>query len=439
MIVLEDTICAVATPPGEGALGIIRLSGPRSLELLRLASRRQRFRPRQQRLCRIVSARGELLDEVLACYQPGPGSYTGEDTVEFYAHGGGRNLRRLIERIVELGARPAEPGEFTRRAFLNGKLDLTQAEGIARIIEARSERALQNAQALHAGRLRERVEALRESLLGLAVELEAAIDFSEEVAPRERSLRCCAEAEAALATLLASYPSGRRLDRGRVGLVGAVNAGKSSLFNRLLGAERALVEAAPGTTRDYLEAEVNWEGYRLELVDSAGLRGAGEGGELERAGLALAAPVLARCDLLIVVQDLTGMTSEELPECLGRVPRLEVGSKADLVERVPGPRLRTSARTGEGIEELRAAILAMLFPSAVEAETLLLTEERQWLKLIRAREELEQAARAIEAELPPEIVTVPLRSATQALSELTGELTSEAVLDEIFSRFCIGK
>ncbi len=431
-----ETICALATPAGEGALGIIRVSGEGALALLRRASGRGRFPPRALRLCRIRAASGELLDQVLACYQPAPRTYTGEDTVELFAHGGTLNLRRLLARLVELGARPAEPGEFTRRAFLNGRLDLTQAEAVARIISARSERALRNAQALHTGELRARVEAVRASLLALAAELEAAIDFAEELPLGTSARERCAEAEAVLATLAASYQAGRRLERARVALVGAANVGKSSLFNRLLGVTRALTAPDPGTTRDYLEAEVEWEGERLTLVDSAGLRA--DGSPLELDGLRLAAPVLASCDLLLVVHDLSAPTPLSLPPELAPLPRLELGSKADLVAAdAAGPALRTSAKTGEGLAELRQRIREALAGGG--EESLLVSEERQALKLVRAREELQEVSSCLAADLPPELAAQHLRAALRALAELTGELTSEAVLDEVFARFCIGK
>lgn len=430
-----ETICAVATPPGEGALGIVRVSGPRALELLRAASRKRRFLPRQLRLCRIVGREGEPLDQVLACYQPGPASYTGEDSVELYAHGGVLNLQRLVARLVELGARAAAPGEFTRRAFQNGRLDLTQAEAVAAIIGARSERALTNAQRLHSGALRAALAALREQLLELAAEIETAIEFSEEV-PGSELGDASAQAEAAIERLLASHRAGRRLDGARVAIVGAANAGKSSLFNRLLGRERALVAAEPGTTRDYLEAEVVLEGLRLTLIDAAGLRPAGG---LEQAGQALAEPVLARSDLLLHLRDLSTGELAPLPAALRSLPCLEVGSKADLAKEAHGPALRTSARTGEGLETLRDAILEQLLPGEAALEPVLVTEERQALELLRAREELASLRRCLAEDRPPELAAEHLRLALRALAELTGEVTTEAVLETIFRRFCIGK
>jgi tRNA modification GTPase len=430
-----ETICAVATPPGEGALGIVRVSGPGSLELLRAASRRRRFPPRRLRLCRLFGRDGEPLDQVLACFQPGPASYTGEDSVELYAHGGVLNLQRLLARLVELGARAAAPGEFTRRAFLNGRLDLTQAEAVAAIIGARSERALTNAQRLHSGALRASLAAVRESLLELAAELETALEFSEEVPAHELGASS-AQAEAALRRLLASYQAGRRLDGARVAIVGAANAGKSSLFNRLLDRERALVAAEPGTTRDYLEAEVVLEGLRLTLVDAAGLRPAGG---LEQAGQALAEPVLAGSDLLLHLRPLDTGELAPLPASLRSLPCLEVGSKADLAKVGYRPALCTSARTGEGLQALRDAIVERLLPGEAAEETVLVTEERQALELVRASEELAALRRCLAGGCPPELAAEHLRLALRALAELTGEVSTEEVLDTIFRRFCIGK
>ncbi len=445
-----DTICAIATGPAEGAIGIVRLSGPRALPLLKDICGGGAFPPRRLRLVRIRHPRsGEIFDQALACFLPGPRSYSGEDMAELQVHGGLLNLRRILELLLELGARLAAPGEFTRRAFLNGRLDLSQAEAVAEVIGARSERALRNAQALLAGGLRDRLRPIRTNLLELGALLEASIDFSEELgepATRGDLLERARRAALELERLAGTYPSGRRLQGARVGLVGPVNAGKSTLFNRLLGAERALVSEQPGTTRDYLEAELLWEGQRLQLVDGAGWRAEAEQSPLERAGSALLRSALLGCDLLLEVIDLTAGPLEGLvgwPELEG-LPRLRVGNKLDLLDAEQRQRLSAdgllliSARSGDGIPALRARLFELLFAAGTE-ESLLISQERHWRALLEARAALASTERAIEAALAPELVAEHLRDALEALGTITGESFSEALLDEVFARFCLGK
>jgi tRNA modification GTPase len=432
-------------------VGLVRLSGPRALELLQRVCRLQRPVPRRMHAVRLRQPLGgELLDQALVCYMPGPASYTGEDVVEVHGHGGSLNLQRIVTLFIELGARQARPGEFTRRAFLNGRLDLTQAEAVAQIVAARSERALSNAQATLAGALGRRVRQLQQGLVQLAGLLEAAVDFAEETAPELRTdelVQRHLELEHDLSTLAQSYTRGRRLDGVTVALVGPVNAGKSSLFNRLLGGERALVAEEPGTTRDYLEAETSWRGQRVTLIDTAGQRPDDQLSGLERAGQALAAPVLARCDLHLLVLDLTRTPTEPVPP--GGVV---AANKADLLtpqqqrrwqHRLAIPTgaavVLTSARTGQGLDELRERVLSCLLPEGGEPETVQVTQQRQWEALIRAGTALTQGREALQASLPPEVVAEHCRDALEQLGQLTGEQSTDAVLDAVFSRFCIGK
>ncbi|MBK8480942.1 MAG: tRNA uridine-5-carboxymethylaminomethyl(34) synthesis GTPase MnmE [Proteobacteria bacterium] len=360
-----DTICALATPPGEGAVGIVRLSGPRATELLQRAACGRTLRPRRMVRVDLVDPATEArIDEVLACVMPAPRSFTGEDVVEIYGHGGQLNLEALLALFIGLGARPAGPGEFTRRAFLNGRLDLTQAEAVAEVIGARSTRALQNAQALLGGALGREVRSLRARAVELAAELEARIDFAEELEalqPGRALVEGHRELIAALGRLVASYRRGRRLNGVVVVLVGAVNAGKSSLFNRLLGSQRALVSAEPGTTRDYLEAEVEWDGLRVTLIDTAGER---EGmSALERAGLALGLERARSADVVLQVVDVSAAGPEAVFGAPGggvgrvvvanKIDRLAAGAAGSLRRPGRGNRARSRGR-GFGRDGRRA-------------------------------------------------------------------------------------
>lgn len=418
---------------------MIRLSGPEALTLARRLCGGAALEPRVLRA--VTLRRGvEVLDQALACYMPGPRSYTGEDVVELHGHGGSLNMERLLSALLELGAHPAQPGEFTRRAFLNGRLDLTQAEAVGQVIGACSERALRNAHTLLSGELGAQVSRQRGALVQLAAGLEARVDFAEELAGEPASSAEREEldrAAAALGALGRSYQQGRRLDGVVVALVGPVNAGKSSLFNGLLGRERALVAAEPGTTRDYLEAEVCWDGQRITLVDTAGERAVSS--PLERAGKALAAPLLQRCELRLHVFD----ASVSVDASAGLdTEGIQVANKVDLLTEarrraLPGALVGTSALDGTGLDRLKQRILEHLTPA--QEEGLMVARQRQRDLLCRAEQACVEAREALDAGLGPELVVEHVREALSALDEVTGQRFTEDVLDAVFSTFCIGK
>ncbi|RMF86010.1 MAG: tRNA uridine-5-carboxymethylaminomethyl(34) synthesis GTPase MnmE, partial [Nitrospirae bacterium] len=353
-----ETIVAVATPPGRGAVGVVRLSGPEAEGIAASCLRWNRGVPPPRTLARgrFLGPGGELLDEVLAVRFPGPGSYTGEDVVEIHAHGAPVVLEAMVRALVAAGARPARPGEFTERAFLNGKLDLTQAEAVQALVAARSEAAARLARRLLAGELGAEARRLQEALTAVEAEVEAAIDFPEEeidAAGGEALAARLAPVAEAVDRLLAGHGAARhRLEGVRVVLVGAVNAGKSSLFNRLVEHERAIVTPEPGTTRDYLEQAVAWEGLEVRLVDTAGLREAV--GAAERAGIARSRAEVEQADLLLHVVD---ATAPEAPPELPERPTLVVWNKIDLGPPPPpaglGEVVAASARTGEGVGAVR--------------------------------------------------------------------------------------
>ncbi|MFY2560332.1 tRNA uridine-5-carboxymethylaminomethyl(34) synthesis GTPase MnmE [Corallococcus terminator] len=438
-----STIVALATAPTAGAVGILRLSGPAALEVGRRLAPGVPVEPtpRHAYLASFVDAQGRALDEGLFLYFRAPASFTGEEVVELQAHGSPRLLQLLLARALEDGlARPAAPGEFTRRAFLNGRIDLTRAEAVADLVAADSESAVRAAAAGLSGALTERVRALEEPLRSLHADLEGVLNFPDEAEgadedseARVQALRAQAEA------LLSEAGHGRLVRRGaRVALFGPVNAGKSTLFNRLVGEARALVDDEPGTTRDSLEARVEWNGLGVTLFDTAGLRETP--GRVEALGIARTRELLSGVDLTVLV--LPPGTSEADAERwraeAGVTDVLVVDGKCDVgLEALSAPRPRVSGLTGEGVDALRESLLSRLWgggtPSAVA-----LVSERHADALRRAAEALSRAESASRLSTL-EVVSGEVSLALEALGELSGTSASEALIDAIFQRFCIGK
>lgn len=448
MTPVSDTIAAIATPPGAGGIGVIRVSGPQVPQIARTLLGR-RPRPRHAHLARLADAAGETLDHALLVYFPAPRSFTGEHVLELQGHGSPAVLHMLLRRLFELGARPARAGEFSERAFLNGKLDLAQAEAIADLIAAGSEVAARAALRSLEGAFSHRVQALFEQLVQARLHVEAAIDFPEEeidfLGDGQIAARL-AEVQAELDALQREAERGQRLRDGlHVVIVGAPNAGKSSLLNALAGHERAIVADVPGTTRDLLRETVRLDGIELTLVDTAGLR---EGGDaVEREGMRRATAELTRADLALAVLA-PGDDPQALQPTLRGVPRvLWLHNKSDLHRAsplspgvpadAPECHLAISARTGAGLEVLVDALKQ-------EAG---LTSAGQGAFSARARhvEALRQvhahlaAAAARLQERAGELCAEELHLAQQALSEITGEFRSDELLGRIFGSFCIGK
>ncbi len=424
-----DTIAAIATATGVGGVGIVRVSGPRAIEIVAGLIGVSDL-GREVRVARIPD-----LDEVIAFAMRAPRSFTGEDVAEIQGHGGARNLAKLLEAVLARGARIAEPGEFTRRAVANGKLDLLRAEALLGVIHAGSERAWRLAQAALAGRFGDEVRALEQRGLDVLAEIEGRIDFPEDdlepasVSAISSALAAVADGSAALA---AGFRRGRAINEGiSVALVGAVNVGKSSLLNALVGAERALVDDQPGTTRDYVEARVEWDGIAVTLIDTAGLRDTGD--DVERRGIALGEARVAAADVVVVVDDGSGADASRFGD-----RAVVVHSKADLRPALAG--LATSARTGQGLEALRRQILALAGVADQEgAEPPFVTTARQHEVAARAALAFAAARDAFAAHQVPEIVALELRTGAQALAELRGVEVGDRVLDQVFARFCIGK
>jgi tRNA modification GTPase len=441
------TIAALATAPAAGAVGILRLSGPAALAVGRKLAPGVPAEPtpRHAYLAEFVDAGGRALDEGLFLYFRAPHSFTGEDVVELQAHGGPRLLQLLLGRVLEdERVRPARPGEFTRRAFLHGRLDLTRAEAVADLVAADSEAAVRAAAAGLSGALSTKVQALEEPLRALHADLEGVLNFPDEAEGADENAEARVVALRAQAqALLDEAARGRLVRRGaRVVLYGPVNAGKSTLFNRLVGEARALVDEEPGTTRDVLEARVEWDGLALTLLDTAGLREAP--GRVEALGIARTREALAAADLAVLVLP-PGSASAEAEAWAreaGITPVLHVGGKCDMDAGAPSPssqeeRLRVSGLTGEGVEALRTTVLSRLWgggtPSAVA-----LVSERHADALRRVCEVLARAAEASRFSTL-EVVSGEVGLALEALGEVSGTHVSEALLDAIFQRFCIGK
>ena len=435
--VRHDTIAAIATAPGRGAIGVVRLSGPKVPEISSLIVGFLPA-PREARVARFRNARAEEIDHGLALYFPAPHSYTGEEVLELHGHGGPVVMQVLLRACLDAGARLAEPGEFTRRAFLEGKLDLAQAEAVADLIEASSEQAARAALRSLSGEFSAAIHALASRLVELRALTEAMLDFPEEELDTVHRADAASRLEAIrkrLDEILAKSREGNLLRNGiHVVLAGRPNVGKSSLLNRLAGEERAIVTPIAGTTRDALREPIQIEGVPLTLVDTAGLRESLD--ELERLGVERTRRELAQADLVLLVGEAGGAASS-LPVLPTQAERIIVYNKLDLApgfERPTGA-LAVSAKTGEGVADLRTAILAAAGWSA-SAETVFLARERHLRALEKARGHIEAARGELERW---EVFAEELRLAHAALGAITGEFTADDLLGEIFGRFCIGK
>ena len=471
---LEDTICAIATPAGEGGIGIVRLSGARALAvaeaIVRLRSGRPlasvvshtlhladvRLPPSVEGSEAPISADSPKLtdafDEALVVYMKAPRSFTGEDIVEIQSHGGGFILSLVCRACLAAGARMATPGEFTKRAFLNGRLDLSQAEAVLDTIRARSAASLTAAQRQLRGELAQQVDLARDALLRLLAQLEAGIDFvgeEIELLGRQEVLQTIEEATGIVQRLDATARQGRLLREGaRVVITGRPNVGKSSLLNRLLKEDRAIVTEVPGTTRDIIEEAIDLDGVIIHLVDTAGIRDTDD--VLEREGIRRSRSAQKDADLQLVVVDGTVPLSADDRQLITEAAagkHVVVINKTDLVlavepsAMVPGRAcVALSAKTGDGVETLRGAIRSQLMAAGAEAaDGVIVTNMRHQEALDRARESLAQAKNSVEAGMANELIAVDIRGAADALGEITGVITTDEILEQIFSTFCIGK
>lgn len=444
-----DTIVAAATPPGRGGVGVVRVSGPKTPEIGATIVG-DLPEPRRATLVRFLDGAGDPIDVGLALFFPAPHSYTGEHVLELQGHGGPVILERLVERAVELGARRARPGEFTERAFLNGKIDLAQAEAVADLIDAGSREAARAAMRSLEGEFSNMVNGLTDALIDLRTYVEAAIDFPEEEVDflgdaelRERldAVRGHFEAVAGAAR------QGRLLRDGMtVVLAGRPNAGKSSLLNRLAGYDAAIVTAIPGTTRDVLRERIDIDGLPLHVLDTAGLRDAGD--EVEAEGVRRATAEMSRADRVLFVVDASDdpqarAFDEQRARLPADVPVTLIFNKMDLAAGAIDPpaalpHVRVSAKTGEGIDALRSHLKdSVSFQTAGGGS--ISARRRHLDALARARETVENAARLLAERRAGELVAEELRLGQKALEEITGIFTADDLLGRIFGSFCIGK
>jgi tRNA modification GTPase len=452
-----DTITAIATPvvPEQGSVGIVRVSGEQALPLARTLFHAPGKQPWESH--RIIygyirhPVTQQLVDEALLLIMQAPRSYTREDIVEFHCHGGIIPVQQVLQLCLEEGARLAQPGEFTLRAFLNGRLDLTEAESIAELVGARSPQASHVALAGLQGKLAHPIQQLRATCLEILAEVEARIDFEEDLPPLDESeIRTrLQDALAEVNRILATADQGELLRSGlKVAILGRPNVGKSSLLNAWSRSDRAIVTEIPGTTRDVVESQLIVGGIPIEVIDTAGIRETAE--TVEKMGVERSRHAAQAADLILLTIDAqAGWTTEDeqIYQQVEHRPVILVINKTDLAsaEAVqPPPALTqtvtTAAATNQGIEHLEEAILASVQTgNLTAAETDVAINQRQAAALTRAKTALEQVQETIHAQLPLDFWTIDLRSAIQALGEITGEEVSESVLDRIFSRFCIGK
>ena len=458
----HSTIAAIATPPGAGGIGIIRISGPEALaiatSLFQGAGRPAASELKSHRLYHGYirdPKTGRVLDEVLLTLMRAPRTYTREDVAEIHAHSGPATLRAVLGLVLREGARLAEPGEFTKRAFLNGRIDLTQAEGVMDLISARTDRSLNLAAAQIRGGMKTDIEAIRNQMQGILTETEAAIDFPEDVGEEIDALAVLDRLENLIITplreLVSRYDEGHMLRDGlQVVVAGRPNVGKSSLMNRLLRKERAIVTDVPGTTRDILEESLTLQGIPVVLTDTAGLHETDD--PVEQIGIERAYSRLETADLVLFVTDASApLTAQDhrIYDSVRHCPLIRVINKSDLVAGDVGPEIpaewaamphvRISARYGQGIDALRALITDISLKDSLACESTVVPNLRHKVAIEASLDAVLAAADGIRDGIPFELVNIDIREALDLLGEVTGVTIREDVLDRIFSNFCIGK
>jgi tRNA modification GTPase len=444
----SETIAAISTPPGEGAIALVRISGANAIEIadkiFRGKERPSRFASHVQHLGEIFGAENQLIDQAVLSAHRAPASYTGEDLIEISCHGGTLVSAKVLEVCLRAGARAARPGEFTERAFLNGKMDLTQAEAVIDLIRARTDLALRSATEQLEGGLGDQIRKIRDGLIALLAQINASIDFPEEGIEPEEDEMLCARLDSIreqISALLATADQGRVLREGvRVVIYGATNAGKSSLLNRLLGYDRVIVSDTHGTTRDTIEETVNLEGVPIRLLDTAGLRASES--ELEREGIARTEKSLQLADLRLHIADRNAPKPAHFNGTTSGANEIVILNKSDLPEDGDWKdfaALRISCVTGDGLPQLQKEILARIRQQNLRPESAIAINTRHRDCLRRGLESCDRARTALGEGLSGEYVAVDLDQALRAVGEVIGVVDVEQILDSVFSQFCIGK
>jgi len=459
----NDTICAVSTPPGVGAIAVIRLSGKKSLPLILSLFKYEKAELKEKNVkpnhlyFGTIQYNGKIIDEVLLSFFKAPHSYTGEDVVEISCHGSLYIQQKLIEILLERGARFAEPGEFTMRAFLNGKLDLSQAEAVADLIASQSKTAHRVAINQMRGGYSEKINKLRKRLLDFSSLIELELDFSEEdveFADRKQFIRLIDEIEVELSGLIQSFKVGNVLKKGiPVAIIGKPNTGKSTLLNALLNEEKAIVSEIPGTTRDSIEDTIVIEGYTFRFIDTAGLRTSQD--KIESIGIERTYENIEKASLILYVCDISNMNEREINEILKEFRSyiededkhfILVANKIDKLTEIP-PHLKemleldtvfVSAKRKENIYLLAETLVNKVKDKSF-SDDIIVSNSRHYEALLRTLDSLQQVRKGFQDELPTDLISIDIRQALHHLGTITGEITTGEVLGNIFSRFCIGK
>ncbi len=460
----RDTIAAIITPPGEGGIGAIRIAGPETPKIVKKI-----FEPIEEkshqpelfmlRLGYVIDKQGNKLDQITLVEMPEGRSYTGERQAEIFCHGGQYVLRKILEILFEHGARHAEPGEFTRLAFLAGKIDLARAEAVADIISSKTEYAYKSARDQLLGNYSGKVNEIRNRLVRILADIEAAVDYPEEDIESSENKELSGsliQIIHEIKELENTYRSGRIIREGyKIAIAGRTNAGKSSLFNLFLGRERAIVAATPGTTRDYLSEWIDIDGMAVEITDTAGLRKTR--GRVEKVGQKTAREIIAEADLVIWIVDIT--REDWLQEAVKDIEVLEIKNrillalnKIDKIDNDPelnskglkkkglGNYVFLSCKNGNGFEDLRKKIKESIDVNMPDlTDRLIVTSERHKQKLGLALDSLKKAQKGLKKEISPELIAFDMRRAVNEIDEITGRIYNEEILENIFSRFCIGK
>lgn len=452
----KEPIAAIATPIGEGGIAVVRISGKNAIRIVNKAFKGADLGKQDSHTVhygKLIDKKEQIVDEVLVTLFHSPKSYTGEESVEISCHGGVLVTQDVLETVLALGIRSAEPGEFTQRAFLNGKMELSQAEAVADLIHAKSQKAIDAAQQQLEGRLGEHIKRFRQQIIDATAMVELELDFVEEdveFANKEELERLLNELDTEIDKLLATYETGRLVKHGvRTVFIGLPNAGKSTLLNTLVGKDRAIVTDIAGTTRDTIDVDWSYDGIRFKLTDTAGLRETED--QIEAEGVKRSQKAFKEADLVVYLKDLSRrITTEEsediaeLQKNAGDTPFVLIGTKNDIALEVKDERLdydlKISALEGEKIDELKKLMKQRALENKhYDSSSLLVTSSRHRDALEKAQQHVQSALRALDQGLTGDFLSIDLRSALKDLGAITGEITTEDILDSIFSRFCIGK